>query len=76
MIQTFNGMFAKGSSVASQVVVKALMNTRITKCSVRNHYLAMMSHLNRTKVTGAKLEEKMQIKLSWNLFKTTLANSK
>ena len=35
------------------------MNTRMTGGSVRDHCLAMMSHISRAEVMGATLEEEM-----------------
>ncbi|KAK6136553.1 hypothetical protein DH2020_029694 [Rehmannia glutinosa] len=61
MIQTLDGMFAKSSSAARQAAIRSLMNTRMTGGSVRDHCLAMMSHLSRAEVIRAKLEEEMQI---------------
>ena len=61
MIQTLDGMFAKSSSAARQAVIKALMNTRMTRKSVRDHCLAMMSHISQVEMMGATLEEEMKI---------------
>ena len=76
MIQTFDGMFAKSSSASRQAAIRALMNTRMTRGSVRNHCLAMMSHISRAEVMGATLEEEMKIDIileslpdSFNQFK-------
>ena len=76
MIQTLDGMFAKSSSASRQAAIRALMNTRMTGGSVRDHYLAMMSHISRVFVTGATLEEEMKIDIileslpdSFNQFK-------
>ena len=76
MIQTLDGMFAKSSSASRKAVIRALMNTRMTRGSVRDHCLAMMSHINRAEVMGATLEEEMKIDIileslsdSFNQFK-------
>ena len=55
MIQTLDGMFVKSSSAARQAAIRALMNTRMTRSSVRDHCLAMMSHINRAEVMGANI---------------------
>ena len=76
MIQTLDGMFAKSSSASRQAAIRALMNTRMTGGSVRDHCLAMMSHISRAEVMGATLEEEMKIDIileslpdSFNQFK-------
>ena len=76
MIQTLDGMFAKSSSASRQVAIRALMNTRMIGGSVRDHCLAMMSHINRAEVMGATLEKEMKIDIileslldSFNQFK-------
>ena len=61
MIQTLDGMFAKSSSASRQAAIRALMNTRMTGGNVRDHCLAMISHISRTEVMGATLEEEMKI---------------
>ena len=50
MIQTVDGMFAKSSSASRQAAIRALMNTRMIGGSVRDHCLAMMSHISWTEV--------------------------
>ena len=61
MIQTLDGMFAKSSSASRQAAIRALMNTRMTGGSVRDHCLTMMSYINRAEVIGATLKEEMKI---------------
>ncbi|XP_015892185.2 uncharacterized protein LOC107426499 [Ziziphus jujuba] len=56
IIQTLDGMFVKSSSIARQAVIRALMNTRMTVGSMRNHCLKMMVHISTAEVMGAKLE--------------------
>ena len=76
MIQTLDEMFAKSSNASRQAAIRALMNTRMTRGSVRDHCLAMMSHINRAEVMGTILEEEMKIDIilkslpdSFNQFK-------
>ena len=76
MIQILDGMFAKSSTASRQAAIRALMNTRMTGGSVRDHCLAMMSHINQAEVMGKTLEEKMKIDIileslldSFNQFK-------
>ena len=61
MNQTLDGMFAKSISAARQAYIRALMNTRMTEGSARDHCLAMMSHISQAKVIEATLEEEMKI---------------
>ncbi|XP_060667177.1 uncharacterized protein LOC132799388 [Ziziphus jujuba] len=61
MIQTLDGMFAKSSNTARQAAIGALMNTRMTGRSVRDHCLKMMAHISTAEVMGAKLEQEMKI---------------
>ena len=69
-------MFGKSSSVARQAAIRTLMNIRMTRGSIRDHCLAMISHISRAKVMGAILEEEMKIDIileslskSFNQFK-------
>ncbi|XP_060667870.1 uncharacterized protein LOC132799599 [Ziziphus jujuba] len=61
MIQILDGIFAKSSSTARQAAIWALMNTRMTGGSVRDHCLKMMVHISTAEVMGAKLEQEMKI---------------
>ena len=61
MIQTLDRMFAKSSNATRQAIIRALMNTQMIGGSVRDHCLAMMSHINQAEVMGKTLEEKMKI---------------
>ena len=54
MIQTLDKMFAQSTSSLRQAAVRAIMNTRMTGGSVRDHCLKMMSHLNQAEVLGMK----------------------
>ena len=58
-IQTLDGMFAKSSSTFRQA--GTLMNTHMTRGSVREHCLKMMRHISTTEVMGAKLEQEMKV---------------
>ena len=62
--------------VLRQAAIRALMNTRMTRGNVKDHCLAMMSHISRAEVMGATLKEKMKIDIifeslpdSFNQFK-------
>ena len=46
-------MFAESSSIARQVGIKALMNTRMIGGNVRDHYLKIMGHISATEVMGS-----------------------
>nr|XP_048328530.1 putative disease resistance RPP13-like protein 3 [Ziziphus jujuba var. spinosa] len=61
IIQTLDGMSTKSSSTARQAAIGALMNTRMTRRSVRDHCLKMMAHISTAEVMGAKLEQEMKI---------------
>ena len=61
MIQTLDKMFAQSTSSLRQAAVRAIMNTRMTGGSVRDHCLKMMSHLNQAEVLGMKMEQRSQI---------------
>ncbi|XP_048326738.1 uncharacterized protein LOC125421568 [Ziziphus jujuba] len=62
IIQTLDGMFAKSNSTARQAAIWALMNTRMTGGSVRDHFLKMMvAHISTTEVMGAKIKQEMKI---------------
>ena len=54
-------MFAQSTSSLRQAAVRAIMNTRMTGGSVRDHCLKMMSHLNQAEVLGMKMEQRSQI---------------
>ena len=58
MIQILDGMFAKSSNASRQAAIRALMNTRMTGGSVRDHCLAMMSHINQAEVMGQHWKRK------------------
>ena len=69
-------MFAKSSSASRQAAIRALMNTRMIGGSVRDHCLAMMSHISRAEVMGTTLEKEIKIDIileslldSFNRFK-------
>ena len=58
MIQTLDGMFGQATSSLRQSAMRALMTTRMTGGSVRDHCLKMMSHLTQGEIMGTKLEHK------------------
>ena len=63
MLQTFEGMFAKSTACERQAAITDLINTRMTGGRVKDHCLAMISHISRAEVTGAKLKKEMKIDL-------------
>ena len=56
-------MFAKSNASERQVAITDLINTHMTSGHVKNHCLAMISHISREKVMGAKLQKEMKIDL-------------
>ena len=63
MLQTLEGMFAKNTASERQVAITDLINTHMTGGRVKDHYLAMISHISRADVMGAKLQKEMKIDL-------------
>ena len=63
MLQTLEGMFAKSTTSERQAAITDLINTRMTGGCVKDHCLAMISHINRAEVMGAKLQKEMKIDL-------------
>ena len=63
MLQTFEGMFAKSTASERQAAITDLINTCITGGRVKDHYLAMISHISRAEVMEAKLQKEMKIDL-------------
>ena len=63
MLQTLEGMFAKSSASERQAVITYLINTRMTGGRVKDHCLAMISHISRVEVMGEKLQKEMKIDL-------------
>ena len=63
MLQTLEGMFAKSTASERQAAITDLINTRMTGGRVKDHCLAMISHINRAEVMGAKLQKEMKIDL-------------
>ena len=63
MLQTLEGMFAKSTASERQAVITDLINTRMTGGRVKDHCLAMISHISRAEVMGAKLQKEMKIDL-------------
>ena len=63
MLQTLEGMFAKSTASERQAVITDLINTSMTNRRVKDYCLAMISHISRAKVMGAKLQREMKIDL-------------
>ena len=63
MLQTLEGMFAKSTAFERQATITDLINTRMTGGRVKDHCLAMISHISRAEVMGAKLQKEMKIDL-------------
>ena len=63
MLQTLEGMFAKSTTSERQAAITDLNSTRMTGERVKDHCLAMISHISRAKVMGAKLQKEMKIDL-------------
>ena len=53
MVQTLDRIFAESSNTAKQAIIRALMNTRMTRGNVRDHYLKMMGHISTAEVMGS-----------------------
>ena len=56
-------MFAKSTDFERQATIIDLINTRMISGCVKDHCLAMISHIGRAKVMGAKLQKEMKIDL-------------
>ena len=63
MLQTLVRMFAKNIASERQVAITDLINTRMTGRRVKDHCLAMISHISRAEVMGAKHQKEMKIDL-------------
>ena len=63
MLQTLERMFAKSTGSERQAAITDLINTCMTGGRVKDHYLAMISHISRAEVMGAKLQKEMKIDL-------------
>ena len=63
LLQTLEGMFAKSTSSERQAAITDLINTCMTGGRVKDHCLAMISHISRAEVMGAKLQKEMKIDL-------------
>ena len=63
MLQTLKGMFTKSTASKRQVAITDLINTRMTGGRMKDHCLAMISHISRAEVMGAKLQKEMKIDL-------------
>ena len=56
-------MFAKSTAFERQAAITDLINTRMTGGRVKDHCLAMISHISRAEVMGEKLQKEMKIDL-------------
>ena len=63
MLQSLEGMFAKSTASERQAAITDLINTRMTGGRVKDHCLAMISHISRVEVMGEKLQKEMKIDL-------------
>ena len=63
MLQTLEGMFAKSTASERQATITDLINTHMTGGRVKDHCLAMISHISQAEVMRAKLQKKMKIYL-------------
>ena len=63
MLQTLEGMFAKSTAFERQAAITDLINTRMIGGRVKDHCLAMISHISRAEVMGAKLQKEMKMDL-------------
>ena len=63
MLQTLEGMFVKSTASERQAAITDLINTRMTGGRVKDHCLAMISHISRAEVIRAKLQKEMKIDL-------------
>ena len=63
MLQTLEGMFAKSTGFERQAAITDLINTRMIGGRVKDHCLAIISHISRAEVMGEKLQKEMKIDL-------------
>ena len=63
MLQTLEGMFANSTVSERQAAITDLINTHMTGGRVKDHCLAMISHISRAEVMGEKLQKEMKIDL-------------
>ena len=63
ILQILKGMFAKSTASERQAAITDLINTRMIGWLVKDHCLAMISHISRAEVMGAKLQKEMKIDL-------------
>ena len=50
MVQNLDRMLVESSSTARQAAIRVLMNTRMTRRNVRDHYIKMMGHISTMEV--------------------------
>ena len=58
MLQTLEGMFAKSTTSERQAAITDLINTRMTGGRVKDHCLAMISHINQAEVMGQNFKRR------------------
>ena len=63
MLQTLEGMFAKSTTSERQAATTDLINTCMTGGRVKDHCLAMISHISGAEVIGEKFQREMKIDL-------------
>ena len=63
MLQTLEGMFDKSTASERQAAITDLINTRMTGGRVKDHCLAMISHISLVEVMGEKLQKEMKMYL-------------
>ena len=61
MLQTLEGIFSKSTASERKAAITNLINTRMTGRRTKDHCLAMISHISRVEVMGAKLKQQMKI---------------
>ena len=58
MLQTLEGMFAKSTASERQAAITDLINTRMTGGRVKDHCLAIISHIIRAEVMGQNFKRR------------------
>ena len=58
MLHIIEGMFAKSTTSDKQAAITDLINTRMTSGRVKDHCLAMISHISRVEVMGQNFKRR------------------
>ena len=58
ILQTLEGMFAKSTASEIQAAITDLINTHMTGGRVKDHCLAMISHISRAEVIGQNFKRR------------------